>query len=158
MNTELQVYQKKTIDCFNEVCSFIGKKVLEIGGSPPYNVAREFLNRGARNMITIDYRTDIPNRQIAENLQYLNMDARDLKFPRQEFDLVFGVAVLEHLHNLDKVLAEISRVLVKGGYAYLHGAPLWSCRLDHHVWVRFDDVKYEFHANNPIPDWHHLIF
>ncbi len=155
---ELQKYQKQSIDYFNARYPFTGKKVLEIGGSPPYSVARELRTRGARKICVINNRTDIASKPIDTDIDYSNMDARDLKFPGEEFDIVFGIAVLEHLHDLDKVLAEICRVLTRGGRAYLHGGPLWSCRLGHHVWVQADGVKYEFNANNPIPDWYHLIY
>lgn len=155
---ELQAYQKKSIDFFNALHSFSGKKVLEIGGSPPYCVARELRKRGASKVCIINNRTDIPSQPIDADIDYFHMDARDLKFPGQEFDIVFGIAVLEHMHELQRVLAEICRVLIRGGRAYLHGGPLWSCRLGHHVWVHADGIKYEFNANNPIPDWYHLIF
>ncbi len=151
-------YQKKAIDHFNRLCDFKGKTILEIGAIPPFETAREFLNRGAQKVVCIDYRSNLKDGTILENLEFRNMDARDLEFDNKQFDLVFGVAVLEHLPNLDKVLSEIFRVLVKGGYAYLHGGPIWSCNLGHHVYIIVDKVHYFFNQNNPIPHWHHLLY
>lgn len=151
-------YQKKAIDHFNQFCDFKGKSILEIGAIPPFETAREFLNRGAQKVVCIDYRSNLKDGTILENLEFRNMDARDLKFDSKQFDLVFGVAVLEHLPNLDKVLSEIFRVLVKGGYTYLHGGPIWSCNLGHHVYLIVDKVSYFFNQNNPIPHWHHLLY
>jgi ubiquinone/menaquinone biosynthesis C-methylase UbiE len=131
---------------------------LEIGGDPPFGVAMEFMARGAKRVVTIDYRKDMADAQVAENIEFRNMDARDLKFDNDEFDIVFGVAVLEHLPNLDTVLDEAERVLVKDGYLYLHGGSLWSSNLGHHVWVEADGMSYFFNANNPIPDWCHLLY
>lgn len=44
------------------------------------------------------------------------MDAENLKFKENEFDLVYGLAILHHL-NLKAVIPEIHRVLRKGGKA-----------------------------------------
>ena len=117
----------------------------------------ELLRLGARSVITINNRADLGSRRLSDGHLLLNMDARALEFPDGEFDIVLGIAVLEHLLDLDRVLAEIFRVLARNGGAYLHGGPLWSCGRGHHVWVQADGVKYEFNANNPVPDWSHLI-
>lgn len=147
----------KAIDHFNEKCDFTGKTILEIGGSPPFDSAQELVARGAKKVVCIDCRPNFKDQRIAENIVFRNMDARKLKFRRNTFDLVFGVAVLEHLNNLDTVLSELHRVLVKGGYAYLHGGPIWSCNLGHHIYMVIDKVQYFFNQSNPIPNWHHLI-
>ena len=154
----IKPYQEKAINSLNKICDFSGKKILEICGGTLPDVALELLKRGAEKVITIDYKKNLVDKKYSGNLEFFNMDARNLEFGENELDIVFGIAVLEHLNNLDKVLSEIYRVLVKNGYAYLHGAAIWSCYLGHHVWVHADGVAYEFNGNNPIPDWGHLIY
>ncbi|HLP48476.1 MAG TPA: class I SAM-dependent methyltransferase [Candidatus Kapabacteria bacterium] len=154
----IKSYQTLALNNFNKICDFSGKKVLELCAGSSLDVAREIIKRGAKKVITIDCDEYVLTKKYSENLECYNMDARKLSFKENEFDIVFGVAALEHLNDLDKVLAEIYRVLVKNGYVYLHGAPLWTCCLGHHVWVHVDGVAYEFNANNPIPPWGHLIY
>jgi SAM-dependent methyltransferase len=50
------------------------------------------------------------------NCNFTSMDAEDLAFPDNDFDLVFGRGVLHHL-DLGKALPEIARVLRPGGKA-----------------------------------------
>lgn len=42
-----------------------------------------------------------------------------LSFPDEKFDLVFSMAVLEHLEKYDVALVEMHRVLKTGGYLFL---------------------------------------
>jgi SAM-dependent methyltransferase len=48
-------------------------------------------------------------------LVFKKMDAEDLKFPNEYFDLIFGNSVLHHLDNLERASKELKRVLKKGG-------------------------------------------
>jgi SAM-dependent methyltransferase len=50
-------------------------------------------------------------------------DAETLPFEDQSFDVVFGHAVLHHLPHLDRALAEIHRVLRRGGRIVFAGEP-----------------------------------
>ncbi|HVQ35460.1 MAG TPA: class I SAM-dependent methyltransferase [Candidatus Bathyarchaeia archaeon] len=53
-------------------------------------------------------------------------DARRLPLRCGVVDAVFTVAVLEHVPEPERALAEIARVLKPGGRAYI--APAWNCR------------------------------
>ncbi|MGI5835781.1 MAG: methyltransferase domain-containing protein [Chloroflexota bacterium] len=46
----------------------------------------------------------------------------ELPFPDGSFDLVFSTEVLQHVQNMERVIAETSRVLRPGGHCY-HEAP-----------------------------------
>jgi SAM-dependent methyltransferase len=52
----------------------------------------------------------------------LKMDAQELAFPDNTFDLVFSFHALEHIAHPDRALAEMARVLRIGG-SYLIGTP-----------------------------------
>ena len=52
-------------------------------------------------------------------------DAAELPFEDESFDLVLGHAVLHHLPDLDRVFAELHRVLAPGGTLFFAGEPSW---------------------------------
>lgn len=158
MNNKLRPYQERGIDHLNQYRDYTGTKILEIGGKPPHSIAKEFLKRGARKVITINNQENLLYGKFSDQGELVKMDARKMEFEAESFDIVFGTAVLEHLPELDKVLEEINRVLDKKGMAFLHGGPLWSCPLGHHLWVHVDGAAYTFNGNNPIPPWSHLIY
>jgi len=54
-----------------------------------------------------------------KNLSFVEMDAENLKFNNETFDLIYGNAIIHHL-NLKKSFPEIQRVLKKGGRAYFY--------------------------------------
>lgn len=158
MNADLLPYQKKAIDCLNQICDYTGKKILEIGVDPSFSVAKELLERGAQKVICINNKQNLNYKKFSDRLELVNMDARKMEFESENFDVVFGVSILEHLIDLDKVLTEIDKVLHNKGFVYLHGGALWPCSLGHHLWVHVDGIRYEFNGNNPVPDWYHLIY
>jgi 2-polyprenyl-6-hydroxyphenyl methylase/3-demethylubiquinone-9 3-methyltransferase len=53
-------------------------------------------------------------------VQYLKMDACELKFPNEMFDAVLAMDLLEHVEKPENVIREASRVLKKGGKFYFH--------------------------------------
>lgn len=158
MEDELLDYQIEAINNLDKICKLKGKRILEIGGSPPFTTAKELLNRGAKHVTVINNRPDLKNIKIRENIEFINMDARKLDFESESFDIVFGVAVLEHLSNLNKVLYNIKKIIANRGYIYLQGGPIWSCALGHHIYIKTGTQKYQFNKNNPIPNWSHLVY
>lgn len=52
----------------------------------------------------------------------MQMDARELKFPDGHFDFVYSFHALEHIPGPERALAEMARVLRRGGH-YLVGTP-----------------------------------
>jgi len=102
-----------------------GKQVLEYGCGE--NSAAPFLvNNGAQAIVGIDI-SDVAIEQAknarvqlggssAGAIQYFLMNAENLKFIDDSFDLVCGIAILHHL-DLDKAYREIARVLRPDGAA-----------------------------------------
>jgi ubiquinone/menaquinone biosynthesis C-methylase UbiE len=86
------------------------------------------------------------------------MDARDIRLPSDSFDIAFGVAVLEHLNDIDVVLSNLFNVTKPGGHVYLQGAPIWTCHIGHHLWVNArSGYTYRYKENNPVENWSHLL-
>lgn len=61
---------------------------------------------------------DYTKKRFASNrkMEFLVVDASSLPFDKERFEAVFCLEALEHIFNPKNVLAEIKRVLRKGGY------------------------------------------
>jgi len=101
-----------------------GKKVLEYGCGPGSHSF--ILARYADTVTSVDisdYAINNASKLALEkglnNLSFIEMDAENLQFEAQSFDLVYGNAILHHL-NLEKAFCEIDRVLKKGGKAFFY--------------------------------------
>jgi SAM-dependent methyltransferase len=155
--TILHDYQKRTLAEFFSLFDVENKSVLEVGGIPPFSIAKFFMYKGAKNVDVININNFSDYAEANKKIQYYLMDARRMAFPDKSFDVIFGVAILEHINNLDMFFAECSRVLKPGGFLYLHGGPLWSSYVGHHVYLTIDNTEYKFLENNPIQPWDHLL-
>lgn len=112
------------------------KKILELGCGYGSNIVI-MAKKGA--CVT---GIDISSRRVSEansligrenlkaNATVIKMNAENLEFPDESFDLVVGMAILHHL-DLELVLPEISRVLKENGEAIflepLGGNPIINC-------------------------------
>lgn len=57
-----------------------------------------------------------------EQIELRGYDGHSIPYPDAYFDGVYSFHVLEHVQNLDRLIAEVSRVLKPGGFAYF-GVP-----------------------------------
>ena len=150
-----------------------GKDVLEIGSDYHLASARLFLANGARSVVATnigDWRSDEP---LPPGLEFRVGDVGELDFGERRFDVLYGIAVLEHLPDPRRVAEQLLGLLAPAGEAYLQGCPLWAGSLGHHVYYapqeeNYDElfaqggsptagkVEYSFCGENPIPDWAHL--
>ena len=85
------------------------------------------------------------------------MFAEDLKFPDDEFDFIFSIAVFEHIADVEKVTGELYRVLKPGGI-FAVGINVFTGITGGHnlIGEHENDLlgpdKFEFRA----PPWDHL--
>jgi ubiquinone/menaquinone biosynthesis C-methylase UbiE len=144
-HTSIQQQYEHTIsfDC-------AGKKVLEYGcglGSHTYSLAEK---KG------IVYGIDISNIAIEQardnaternvSIDFRVMNAEELEFPAETFDIVCGSSILHHL-DLAKAVTEINRVLRKGGKA------VFIEPLGHNPFIslfRFMTPKMRSHDEHPL--------
>src|SRR3990167_5258749 len=100
-----------------------GKSVLEIGCGDGYGSA--CLAEAARKVTGVDYEEAViyqaQNKYRGANLEFARMDAANLQFADNSFDIVCSFQVIEHIPEdaLPRYLSEIKRVLKDEGTFYL---------------------------------------
>lgn len=110
---------KEAIDCSYSFLGVLsGKKIIEIGGGDGKQ-AFYFASQGASvTVIDISVESLKATEKLAQQqgvtLTTLQMDAEELQFPAESFDLVYVNSLFMHVHQ-QKVLQEGARILKKGG-------------------------------------------
>lgn len=99
-----------------------GARVLEYGcgpGSSAFKLARVAHVVGIDiSPVAIEQATAAGREQgLSDRLEFRVMDAEQLEFPDQSFDIVCGSGILHHL-QLERAFAEIARVLKRDGSAF----------------------------------------
>jgi SAM-dependent methyltransferase len=104
------------------------RRVLDLGCGEG-QIARRVLADGAERVVGLD----AAGAQVVEAARrgggprYLRGRAEHLPFPAAAFDAVAGCLVLEHVDDLDLVVAEVARVLAPGGrFVVLMNHPLFQ--------------------------------
>jgi SAM-dependent methyltransferase len=120
-----------------------GARLLEVGPGHTLGLAVSLLEAGAERVIAVDTvpYASLPAR---EGLEY-RIVGRDGRWPLDEgaVDAVYSFSVLEHVRDVDGLLAEARRVLRPGGLT-LHSIDLRDhFHLESDDWLRF--LRY--------PDW-----
>ena len=125
----------RTMDLL-DTSALAGKSVLDVGAGECVVSAAIAVAGGAREV----WATDATPKQIwaaAERraadpvLRFAIADAQDLPFADASFDLVVANLVLHHIHPLDRLVAEVSRVLRPGGRFVAHEPNPWLGALVH---------------------------
>lgn len=128
-----------------------GKTVLEIGCGRG-RLSRALLRYNPKLVIGIDYALTKKMQEFSdERLSLREADARNLDLPGNSIDSIFSINVFEHIDDLKKALAEMSRVLKPGGKIFTRFSPIWTSRVGHH----YKHVKPEIVKH--IPSWGHLF-
>jgi len=103
------------------------------------------LNRQGKKACGIDNREiGFDKRALREGVDLRVMDASDLKFENNWFDIVFSYDAFEHFSDPASVLSEIYRVIKPGGYIYLEFGPLFMSPMGLHAYRQIS-VPYSQH-------------
>lgn len=146
LNHSFMVEQVERLAFFTDLG---GKRVLEIGASP--------LNPVLARLLIDKYGCDYVGVNIepfeyssAPGMKMISEDIHKVDFPRNHFDVVFSIAVWEHIPNPLPVFDAVARWLRPGGIHY--GIfQNWMSQVGHHV----------FSPRAPghlVPAWGHLIY
>jgi 2-polyprenyl-3-methyl-5-hydroxy-6-metoxy-1,4-benzoquinol methylase len=114
-------WHKRRFEEVENVITPVKGKILDIGCADGMFSKVIFDKTGASKLIGIDVlKTSIAwaNKHWKNpGMKFMVGDAHFLKFNTGEFDAVFALEVLEHVHNPVMVFKEIKRIMKKNGYA-----------------------------------------
>lgn len=143
------------------VTSLAGARILEIGGDRWKYMSNRFVELGADQIDTINIVRRWPDKVfIAPKIFSQKLDCRRLTdaYEDNSFDLIFGVAVGEHITGIDVFLEQAKRVLRPGGHLFFHGGPVWSSGKGHHLFHCVEGKQYKFSDKDcPVLNWEHLM-
>lgn len=129
------------------------KKILEIGGHP-YGISHTLSRLSGKKVTIVNPWPPMDNldNQLVNYKQCLLEDLQD----SEDFDLIIGMALTEHLMNPDQVFQKCFALLKDGGLVGLQGGPHFLSDVGHHLYLQVDGKQYDFFNNNPIDDFSHL--
>jgi SAM-dependent methyltransferase len=149
----IRAYNHTIIDALHAIRPLPDLSVLDLGASPHGYALEHALARGAASYVGIGLDVDDPVciRGPAGIGVLKNEDGEQLTFSDASFDLVVSMSTFEHVAHVDRVLAEIRRVLKPGGQALVTFEPIWTCSYGHHL-HHFGPIA------SHVPDWSHLLW
>ena len=103
---------QRSILAYYKAAELVSGDVLEIGTGMGYGV--EVIAPAADKYVTID-KSCAYNVELPANTEFRQMTVPPLDFADESFDYVISFQVIEHIKNDKEFVAEVSRVLRKGG-------------------------------------------
>ncbi len=104
-----------------EVLYWLANRVARVMGTDIYGEGR-FSGREAAASMLEDATAHAPYPYREDRLEIRHMDARELDFPDESFDVVYSLSSIEHFGSavdIARAAAEIGRVLRPGGHAFI---------------------------------------
>ena len=123
---------QRSILAYYKAAELVSGDVLEIGTGMGYGV--EVVAPAADKYVTID-KSCAYNVELPANAEFRQMTVPPLDFANESFDYVISFQVIEHIKNDKEFVAEVSRVLRKGGKFIVStpNAPMSLTRKPWHV-------------------------
>jgi len=116
-DSKRKFYQELEARIVRDLVDFKGKDVLDLGTGTGWFIPE--IAEEAERIIGVDFSEEMIKIARAENkfpnTNFLVMDARNLGFPRQCFDIVLSLGMFEYVTDLSPFLEEVHRVLKCGG-------------------------------------------
>ena len=103
---------QRSILAYHKAAELVQGDVLEIGTGMGYGV--EVVAPSAKRYVTID-KSCAYDAQLPANAEFRQMTVPPLDFADESFDFVISFQVIEHIKRDKEFVAEVSRVLRKGG-------------------------------------------
>lgn len=154
-------YQLKLLKGFAKKYELKNKVVLEIGSDTDLNVAKMMIALGVKKVYCVNPVFKNEMKSPDSRIVLLNTLGEQTNLSDSFFDIVFGIALIEHVYDLNGLISEINRMLKQDGIAFLQGCPMYCSALGHHVHIKTNnELKYEFckKSKNPFLPWEHLCF
>ncbi|MFN5515076.1 MAG: class I SAM-dependent methyltransferase [Cyanobacteriota bacterium] len=90
----------------------------------------------------LDVCKDIGSCLVHHKVTYFQESAEKMDRLSDYYDLVFSVATMEHIPNIELAFSEIFRVTKPGGLIYCVASPLWNSYDGHHQYGLFDEYPW----------------
>jgi SAM-dependent methyltransferase len=155
----LRPLQADLLDRLHKRYSLIGKKVCEIGSDLRLSVAQAMRRYGASEVWAVNPNFSIYPHLPLEGVIIIPEPFENVSLPIGYFDIIFGMALLEHVANPTKLSQACKQTLHPYGICYLQGSPTWTGPQGHHIWIKGSTPQQTFLFNNessPFDDWEHL--
>jgi 2-polyprenyl-3-methyl-5-hydroxy-6-metoxy-1,4-benzoquinol methylase len=96
-----------------------GREILDVGCGVGYGTS--LLSRTASRAVGIDISLDAIKEayRFYPECEFLQMDAQDLEFPNESFDVVISTENFEHLSDQRKHISELSRIIRYDGLVFI---------------------------------------
>ena len=122
-------------------CDVSGRRVLVVGCNRGGD-CRYFVHFGAAEVHGIDVIAGVGAEFHHRRVRYHRCSAEAMPFAAGYFDLVYSVATMEHVPDIERAFSEMARVTAPGGFIYCLAAPLWNSRFGHHKSDIFPDAPW----------------
>lgn len=155
---QLRKKQLNLLGAVNRHHPFAGCRVLEIGSDSKLQAAQAMLRLGAKEVFAVNpgFRKETLEMS-TPGITTVTSPAEELDCPDHYFDIIFGVALLEHVHHPRELARQCSRLLEKRkGFCLLQGSPVWTSHQGHHIICHLGDRYIRPDTNPPLDDWQHL--
>lgn len=146
-------YNNQMIEILNKLRPIKNKHLLDIGASPHGYALESTLRLQVASYtgigLGIGDTIEVQDHERVGKLMHMN--AEDLEFETDTFDLMITLSTFEHFLNGCKVLQEMHRVLKPGGSVLINFQPVWTASYGHHLHHIPSVAKL-------IPPWAHLLW
>jgi SAM-dependent methyltransferase len=142
-----------TVDAF---CGGLrAQRVLEVGADGEGLLIQEIESRFG-SAVAVGVNPAFPPASFSATCRLEAVDVRRMPYADGSFDVVVSSSAFEHIHEIDRALLEMHRILVPGGRLYSHFGPIWSTSYGHHLWMTYRGRLFNY-WNTILPPWCHLL-
>ncbi len=149
----VRAYNHQMVDILNQLHPVADKALLDVGASPHGYTLEHALQLGVSSYVGIGLGVseEVEIRHQNNTGVLINMNADNLAFEADTFDLILSLSTFEHFFNGPKVLQEMYRVLKPEGSVLINFQPVWTSSYGHHL-------HHIPAVAELIPPWAHLLW
>lgn len=128
-------------------------EILEAGGGSGrfgLKIARSLPNSNVKIIDIVDsslnFSKKLSDKLNLKNVSIIKNDILNLSFPDNSFDLIVSDAVIQHVDNDCRGVAEMTRVLKPGGRLVVSVVNFWNFHSLYKFWLRLIGSQYEYQS------------